>query len=75
MSTFLFLNKSNDETTIVVYRWKSQGNCQTLGRIIALTRKRFIPTPNSPRVGSSEFVLKFGQFMECNSSEPFHFYL
>ena len=37
MSTFLFLNGSNDETTIVVYRWKSQGNCQTLGRIIALT--------------------------------------
>ena len=37
MSTFLFLNGSNDETTIVVYRWQSQGNCQTLGIIIALT--------------------------------------
>ena len=23
MSTFLFLNGSNDETTIVVYRWQS----------------------------------------------------
>ena len=37
MSTCLFLNGSNDETTIVVYRWQSQGNCQTLGIIIALT--------------------------------------
>ena len=37
MSTFLFLDGSNGETTLVVYRWKSQGNCQTLGRIIALT--------------------------------------
>ena len=36
MYTFLFLNGSNDETTIVVYRWQSQGNCQTLGIIIAL---------------------------------------
>ena len=37
MSTYLFLNGSNDETTIVVYRWQSQGNCQTLEIIIALT--------------------------------------
>ena len=26
-------------------------------------------------LGISELVLKFGQFMECNSSEPFHFKL
>ena len=26
-------------------------------------------------LGSSELVLKFGRFMECNNNEPFHFQL